>query len=234
MKYEIYCDESHPDAFWSKASNCASFLLIGGLWLPAELRSKVKTQIKDLRTKHQFKQEIKWRKVHRDRLEFYLSLVELFMMHGDQLRFRCIAVEAQKVDMIKFHNDDRELGFYKFYYQMIRYWIDDLNEYSIFCDLKTNRVRGRLYTLKRVLNNANLTAQVTNVQALPSLQVDLLQMADLLLGMASARMNNSIKPESAKNDLTKYLEQKLGVPRLTPTSRSCHKFNIFRIELQGG
>jgi hypothetical protein len=52
-------------------------------------------------------------------------------------------------------------GFYKFYYQVLHHWILDNNEYTVFCDLKQNRDRSRLTTLKRVLNTANRTSVIS-------------------------------------------------------------------------
>ena len=116
---------------------------------------------------------------------------------------------------------------------MLHHWILDFNSYRVFCDVKTNRDLKRLETLKACLRNANLNSQIQDVQALPSKQVVLIQLADLLLGMASARMNHTLRQGSAKEALVLYLEQKLN-RRLAATYRSEHKFNIFKINLQGG
>jgi hypothetical protein len=40
MEFEVYCDEAHPDLFTS-ANPKAQFLMIGSLWLPAELRDDI-------------------------------------------------------------------------------------------------------------------------------------------------------------------------------------------------
>lgn len=234
MKFDIYCDESHPDVFWSKAESRARFLLIGGLWLPTEERAAIKQAVSELKNEHGFHQEIKWHKVHGGKQEFYRALIDLFLRYELALRFRCIAVEGDKVDMVLFHQDDQELGFYKFYYQMVKHWLDDFNEYRLFCDEKTNRVGDRLETLRRTLDCANLTSNVLSVQALPSHEVVLIQLADFLLGMASSRLNESVAPGSSKDRLIQHLEQGLDVNRLGPTRKSERKFNIFKINLQGG
>jgi len=234
MKFEIYCDESHPDAFTSKSSDRARFLLIGSLWLPADHRNELKDRINGIKEAHQFPHELKWHKVHKDTEPLFRELVELFIGYEDRLRFRCIAVEAAKVDLVRFHESDQELGFYKFYYQLIRHWIDDFNEYRIFCDIKTNRVGNRLKTLQRVLNCGNITSEVASVQALPSHEVPLIQLADLLLGMASSRMNESIAEGSTKYRLVRYLEKRLRVRRIGHTSKRERKYNVFQINLQGG
>ena len=234
MKFQVYCDESHPDAFWSRSNSRATFLLIGSLWLPADLRQSIKDDINNLKRVHGFSQEIKWHKVHQGKKEFYEDLVDLFVDRGDQLRFRCIAVEASQVNLVQFHQGDKELGFYKFYYQMLKHWILDFNEYRIFCDEKTNRAADRLNVLRRTLDFSNYSSRVISVQALPSREVVLIQLADFLLGMVSSRLNNAVGPGSFKDQLISYMESRLRIPRISPTPKSEVKFNVFRINLQGG
>ena len=60
-----------------------------------------------------------------------------------------------------------------------------------------------------------------------------IQLTDFLLGMISSHFNETVKPDSVKAILIKYLEEKLGVD-LKPTSKSVTKVNIFKINLQGG
>jgi hypothetical protein len=160
--------------------------------------------------------------------------VDLFIGAGEDVRFRCIAVEAAKVNLVKFHQNDAELGFYKFYYQMLKHWMQDFNEYVVFCDEKTNRAKDRLKVLQQALSCATLMSKIASVQALPSREVVLLQLADFLLGIVSTRLNESAKPGSFKDRLAVYLERRLGRKRLGPTYLSEPKFNIFRIDLKGG
>jgi hypothetical protein len=231
MDFEVYCDENHPELFTSKKPT-VDYLMIGSLWLPASIRKEIKEHIWKLRKEHGVWGEIKWSKVSRRSLGFYMALIDLFESYGEQLRFRCIAVDHRQFDG-DFCLGDNELGFYKFYYQVLHHWILDFNQYSIFCDIKTNRDLTRLHTLKDCLNNANISASVQNIQALPSRQVVLIQLSDLLLGMASARLNKTLNAGSAKAELVAYLEYKLN-RLIEPTYHSEHKFNIFKINLQGG
>lgn len=232
MKFEVYCDETLPDLFTSGHPD-ARFLMIGSLWLPADLREVVKARIAGLRQQHGVHGEMKWRKVSPSKVGFYTDLIDLFMSFGLDLRFRCIAVEHKAMNL-GLHNGDAELGFYKFYYQVLHHWILDQNEYTVFCDLKRNRDRTRLATLKRVLNNANRTSSIRDVQSLPSPEVVLLQLCDVLLGAASARMNERKDLGAAKESVIAHLERRLNRTRLRPTHKSEEKFNIFRISLEGG
>lgn len=231
VKFEVYCDETLPDLFTS-AKPGVRYMMIGSLWLPADLRDEVKGRIAVLRDQHRVHGEMKWRKVSPSKLGFYTDLIDLFMSFGLDLRFRCIAVEHQAMDL-GLHNGDAELGFYKFYYQVLHHWILDQNIYTVFCDLKQNRDRTRLATLNRVLNNANRTSTIRDVQSLRSPEVVLLQLCDVLLGAASARMNAPENLGAAKETVIAHLERRLN-RRLGPTPKAEEKFNIFRIRLGGG
>jgi hypothetical protein len=232
MKFEVYCDESHPDLLCSQHP-AAQFMVIGGLWLPSERRDRMKADIHALRNKHRIGGEFKWQKVSPSRIDYYRELIDWFVAMGDDLRFRCIAVDHQQVDLLRFHNNDQELGFYKFYYQMLHHWILDFNQYAVFCDFKSNRVGTRLSELQRCLDNANLSSEVVNVQAIRSKESVLIQTADVLTGIAAARLNNKLKAGSAKWELVSHMEQALG-RQIAPTYRNEQKFNVFNINLSGG
>lgn len=232
MRFDVYCDESHPDLFASTHPP-AKYIVIGSLWLPTESRGALKTAIHSLRNKHKIGGEFKWQKVSPSRLAFYRELVQWFVSMGDVLRFRCIAVEQQKVNMLKFHENDQELGFYKFYYQLLHQWIFDFNEYFIFCDHKQNRTKTRLEDLRRCLTYTNLSSVISTVQSLRSEESVLIQLTDVLTGLASAKLNRQPDPQTAKGQVIQAVENSLGHP-IRPTSRTYHKFNVFLIDLRGG
>jgi hypothetical protein len=81
--------------------------------------------------------------------------------------------------------------------------------------------------------SANLSSDIVNVQATRSKESVLIQMADVLTGIAAARFNGSLKEGSAKWQLVCHLEQALGV-KIAATFRSEQKFNVFDIDLAGG
>ena len=97
MKFEVYCDESHPDVFFSK-KNPAKYLVIGSLWLEADVRAELKAAIHDLRDKHKIGPDFKWAKVSPNKAEFYHQLISLFFDYPDRVRFRCIARRKARLD----------------------------------------------------------------------------------------------------------------------------------------
>ena len=231
MRFEVYCDEANPDVLTSENAR-ARYLMIGSLWLPSELRAELKEEISGLRHRYQAWGEIKWRKISPSKRDFYLALADLFFSRGENLRFRCIAVDHTQLDMT-LHDGDGELGFYKFYYQLLHHWILDFNEYKIFCDAKTNRDPKRIPVLARCLSRANLSSTIASIQSLPSSEVVLIQLCDVLLGAASSRINGTLREGTVKAEFVSRLEQGLG-RCLAPTHKTEEKFNIFKIRLQGG
>jgi len=232
MKIDVYCDEAYPDLFSSQNPQ-ARYMIIGSLWLRAEDRMLYKNAIHRLRDQYRIGGEFKWRKVSPSRIEFYKALISWFCEQEENLRFRCIAIDNTQVNLVRFHENDQELGFYKFYYQLLHHWIHDFNEYSVFCDYKSNRVPNRLHVLKKCLKNANLSASVPNVQSIRSRESVLIQLTDFLIGITAERLNQKGTPGSAKQKVVQCLEHLLA-KKIAPTALSEKKFNIFKINLQGG
>jgi hypothetical protein len=231
MEYDIYCDESRSDIFTSqKTKDC--FMIIGGLWLETKNRNVFKKELADLKQNNKCLGELKWNKVSPSQEVFYKHLVDYFFQKGDELRFRCIVVEKNKVDLVRYHESDAELSFYKFYYQLLHHWILDFNAYSIFIDTKSNRVKDRINVLRNCLEKANISSEIKNVQALPSHEVVFIQLTDLLVGAVSASFNQSIVSHTKRN-IVSQIEKHLKHKILTPTSRDYLKFNVFKIHPGG-
>jgi hypothetical protein len=90
--------------------------------------------------------------------------------------------------------------------------------------MKTNRVGGRLERLREVLASANRFAFVEQIQALPSNEVDLLQLVDVLIGAVGYRFH-SRKGSNAKLRVVNRIEEHLGHP-IRKTPRHVEKFNV--------
>lgn len=229
MDFEVYCDESGLEALTRQEAH--RFTAIGGIWMPAKFREQFKHDLSGIKLNHGVHGELKWNKVSPRFVDLYKEVVTYFFQ-TPELRFRVILVESKLVDNITFNDKDAELGFYKFYYQLLHHWIFDFNSYNIFLDFKVNRNKGRLKELRQVLDNANLSSSVEQVQALPSNESLGIQLADVLTGIASAKFNSEITSR-AKQDLIVYTEELMG-KQIKPSPKWEEKFNVFRINLQGG
>ena len=230
MDFEIYCDESGLEALSNPQAH--NYSAIGGIWIPAQYRDELKKNLSAIKTKHNITGEFKWQKISPYYLSFYKEIIDYFFS-AQPLRFRVVLIESAKVNHIKFNDSDGELGFYKFYYQLLHHWIFDFNSYEIFTDLKINRDRGRLKDLKLVLEKSNLTSHIKQIQGLPSHQALGIQLADLLTGLVNSKFNRQLQG-TAKASLIKYVEEKYLGNSILPTPKWAEKFNVFKINLQGG
>lgn len=230
MDFEVYCDESGIEAL--NDSSQPKFFTIGGIWMPRPFRPIFKDKITSIKARHGVYGEVKWNKVSGKYLDLYQDLISYFF-ETPQLRFRAIVVDASLVDSNYFHNGDTELGFYKFYYQLLHHWIYDFNDYYIFLDQKVNRDKGRLKELQRLLDLSNLLSGIPQVQALPSDESVGIQLADLFTGLVRSKFNKSLSSE-AKISLISTIENKFLGNTIQPTTKREEKFNIFKINLEGG
>ena len=229
MEFDIYCDETLPDLFTSRRPH-ARYLMIGGLWILTKRRQEAKDKITALRQRHPVWGEMKWTKISPAKQAFYEDLIDLFISFDLDMRFRCIAVDHQHVDFGR-HENDKELGFYKFYYQLLHHWIEDTHQYHIFCDLKTNRDPKRLHQLKYYLCANNPLATITDIQSLPSPEVVLIQLCDVFLGIVSNRINEVPSTSQAKKAVVQRFIQRLNLKDIEPTQKTEKKFNLFKIRL---
>ena len=232
MEIDVYCDESHPDLFAS-GSSVFPYMVLGGLWCARGYRAQFKSELHELRDKHRYGGEFKWQKVAPAKAEFYLDLVEWFFEKGDDLRFRCIVIDKNKIDLARYHDGDQELGFYKFYFQLLKHWMKPDNSYQVFLDFKTNRQRDRLEVLRRCLVNACSGSEVLGVQAIRSRESVLIQVTDFLTGAASASLNRSIGTSDSKQKIVSEIEGRIG-GEIRATGQWEKKFNVFVIDLNGG
>jgi hypothetical protein len=226
MEFVIYCDESRHDH-----SPQNRFMSIGGLWVPRPLKEAMTQKFRAARESVNLKGEVKWSKVSQKRLADYQKLVDFFFDQPD-LRFRAIVVDQSKVDVNRFHGGDRELGFYKFYFEMIEKWILAGNRYLVLLDFKKNKGANRYTTLRRALENKiRGAAWIDDLTVIDSCQSPLAQLSDILTGAVAATCCGFTNA-SAKAQLAAYIGQRRGASLRTPdTNPAVTKLNVFGINL---
>ena len=226
---EVYCDESHPELFVGPRADIAK-AVIGSLWMPANFRSTFKEHVTTLREKHRVWGEVKWKKVSPSREAFYVDLIDYFF-NQPELQFRAIVIDSTKINLERFHSSDAELGFYKFYYQLLHHWINSRNTYTIFCDDKVNRDPRRLLELGTVLAKANRGATVAPLRTVSSSQSAGVQLCDVLLGATQWCANGVTGTSTSKVAVVARIQDRLG-HAIAPTLPSERKFNVFNIQLR--
>jgi len=227
QRYVIYCDEScheltphHP------------FMSIGGLKVLRAEKARLSVQLSQLKRSCGLNSELKWSKVSAKRLEDYEKVIDFFFEHP-AVSFRAIVVEQAKVRFEQYHGRDRELAFYKFYYEMLEKWLHAGNEYLILVDYKNNRGADRHTTLKTYLERyLHGKAWIKDLTIINSKETPLAQLCDIFTGCIAAA-NNGIREGSAKEDLAKYIVSRAGLDTLcVSTPLTADKFNIFKMDLR--
>lgn len=229
MKYEVYCDESCIEALFDKESH--DYTVIGGIWIPSDSRAEIKEKLNAIKARYGKMGELKWNKVSPSTKEMYKEVIDLFF-NTFNIRFRAITVNAKLVDNVTFNYGSGELGFYKFYFQLIQKWLIEGNSYKVFLDYKVNAQKSRVQDLCRILRYST-TATVELTQALPSEQSVLIQLADVLTGVVSSAFNDDDQTKESKRQLRMYVESYLG-QSIDATHPGETKFNVFNINLRKG
>lgn len=226
-RYVIYCDESCHDL-----TAHHTFMSIGGLKVPRDKKAELSRQLRQLMRSCNLNSELKWNKVSNKRLKDYEKIVAFFLEHAE-MQFRAIVVEQAKVELEKYHGKDRELAFYKFYYEMLEKWLQPGNEYLILLDHKSNRGADRYTTLKTYLERyLRGKAWISDLTIINSKETPLAQLCDILTGSIAAA-NNGIKEGTAKEELAKHIASLAGLSTLcTSTPLTADKLNIFKMDLR--
>ncbi len=228
MEYKIYCDESRHDGAHSHR-----YMAIGGLWVPVDDEPELLNAFREIRGKRLFNRELKWSKMKSPGV--YREMLDLFF-DAPSTAFRAIVVDQSRVDVARYHQGDNELGFYKFYYEMLEKWILPRNEYSVLLDHKQNRDPNRYSTMRRYLHNrgAKVGARIADLDTIDSAQEPMVQICDVLTGAIAASCCDDLRPGSPKEAVAAYIAKRAGFLSLKNSSLSpkFSKFNVFRIELR--
>lgn len=180
--------------------------------------------IKELKKKHNFYAEIKWNKVSKSKLKFYLDLIDYFF--STDLRFRAIGIDKSKVECERYGKsyDDH---YYTMYYYLLNHNLDMQYSYNVYLDIKDTLSAYKVKKLKDILNTKY--GVFRNIQNIRSNESLLLQLADFILGAISYNKNIPDKTNEAKLLIIERIKKHCNVD-LNSTNYS-EKLNLFFIEL---
>lgn len=232
--YNIYCDESCHLQF-----DNSDIMLIGGVTCERkkvrELSKKIRALKKQCGLKECF--EIKWTKVSPAKLDFYISLIDLFFEMP--LQFRCVIATGKKSLNHEAFNQTYDEWYYKMYYLLLRQMLEPTEEYSVYVDIKDTNGGRKVKELQEILNHSLYSFYNTciqKIQIVKSNEIELLQLCDLLIGCIgfSNRFLNPLPLDGlkenislAKIEMCQYLQSKAQRPLNQKTPIYESKFNIF-------
>lgn len=220
----VYCDEScHLENDHQKA------MALGCIWIAKSDVPRVTEELKAIKKAYNTNGELKWIKVSKKNLAFYLSLVDWFF-NESSLHFRALVVQDKSsLDHNKFNGGSHDAFYYKMYFTMLNGILIKENSHQIFIDKKDTRSRTKIHALKDILCrdrfdfNGHMVKEIRHIH---SDQVQLVQLTDFLLGSISYK-NRYLTTSTAKLAVIEKIEQKLGKTLLQSSPLSESKLNIF-------
>jgi len=220
----IYCDESRHEGQSSQR-----YMVIGGLWLPRDRRQELLAALHAVQRQYRIAGELKWRKVSRSRLAGYQALFD-FLASRDDVHFRCIVVDKTKVDLDKYFQNDRQLGFWVFYWHCLKQWMGNANTYYVSIDFKPESLLSGPRRLRQVLENECIRrCWLKSLECVDSRENLFCQVADVLIG-AVGYEHNGLAGSPAKQALAAHIACCYGRRDLKGSDQpSVPRFNIFCI-----
>lgn len=222
--YNIYCDEScHLE------HDNAKVMAIGGVWCPEDRKDAIFNDIRDIKRKHGLSPslEIKWHKVSKGKIDFYLDIVNYFF-HNDNLHFRVLVANKEEHNHEKYDITHDEL-YYKLYFDMLKTIFEPESAYNIYIDIKDTRSQEKVEGLHEALCNNHYDFDrklIRKVQQVRSHEVELVALADLLIG-AITYVNRGLNGNSAKERIVELIKEKTGYSLTSSTLYRETKFNVY-------
>jgi hypothetical protein len=222
-------------------------MVLGGIITPAANAAVLDGLMRAWRQDHKMFAELKWTKVTDQKFDDYKSFIDLFfdLAKRRKMLFKSIVLDAMRIDYKTYHGGDKEVGFYKFFYQLLlhsfaKHLVPARQRAIVYFDERTTSYS--LSDFHAILNNGikkkygikeNL---IRAVEVAKSHDHDLMQLADILMGAIGFHCNDwHLRPQSrkAKIDLANHIAGLLGLPSLqSPTPRGRDYFEIWRFRLK--
>lgn len=231
-RFSIYCDEScHLE------KDRQSAMVLGGIWCPSDQTAAIFRAVREIKTRHGFSSqfEIKWTKVSPSSkgMAFYADLVRFFLDDG-RLRFRGLLIPDKSKLRHDAFSQDHDTFYYKMYFLLLQRIFRANASFRIYIDIKDSRSSTKVQNLTRILRSKlgdHAGESVICIQQVRSHEVELLQLADLIIG-AIGYLNRglSVGPtvNAGKAAVINQLRDATGQGLDKSSMMGDEKFNLFR------
>ena len=222
--FNIYCDESchleHDES---------TVMVLGAVWCPLDKVREITERLREIKAAHGVapRFEVKWTKVSPAKQQLYLDLINYFF-DDDDLHFRALIVPDKTVLRHDAFAQTHDQWYYKMYYTMLKVMLDPQCRYRIYLDIKDTRGAGKIRKLHEVLSNSldDFSRDIIErMQVVRSDEVDILQLADLLIG-AIGYANRGLTTSAAKSAMIERIRKRSGYQLTRSTLIREAKVNI--------
>jgi hypothetical protein len=184
--------------------------------------------IREIKARHgMVGKEIKWNKVHKNKLAFYEEVITYFF-NTPALRFRSVIARKNGLNH-EAYNQTHDKWYYIMYYYLLNGVLSKRETFHIFIDIKDSCGSIHRQNLKKIICNKLLDFDmclIKDIQATKSDQVELVQLADLLIGCLM-HANDNRKPSPARDNLVELVKKLSRYSLKTSTTLGESKFNLF-------
>jgi hypothetical protein len=220
--YNIYCDES-----CHLMNDRQKVFVLGAIWVDKEKAAQAFDQLRELKSKHNLSPqfEAKWTKISIAKADYYCDLVRYFFDNAD-LHFRgLVAPDKTILDHAAF-GQDHNTWYYKMFYVLLSKIIKEDSEYNLYLDIKDTRSNLKVLELQRILNIASVQdIAIEKAQQIRSHEVELMQLADILIGALSYK-HRALEENEGKKKVIEVIENSIGKQMLDSSSVNEDKFNV--------
>jgi len=230
--YNVYCDEScHLE------NDHQQVMVLGAVWCILERCREINVRLREIKLKHGLspKFEVKWTKVSPAKHQFYLDWMDYFF-DNDNLHFRALIIPDKSILRHEaFPNQDHDIWYYKMYFDMLKVIFSPTQaRYRIYLDIKDTRSENKIRKLHEVLshNIYDFSREIIErLQPVHSSEVELLQLADLLIG-AISYANRGLHGNEGKQRLVDRMKKRSGYRLTNTTLYGERKVNLLRWRAQ--
>jgi hypothetical protein len=222
--FNVYCDEScHLE------SDSAAVMALGAIWCPLDTIKESTQRIREIKARHAIPvhSEIKWTKISPGNLQLYLDVVDYFF-DTDHLFFRALVAAKDSLRHADY-NQSHDDWYYKMYFDMIKWILEPESKFRIYLDIKDSRGGVKVAKLHDVLASSIYDFSrsiVERLQIVRSHDLDLMQIADILIG-AVAAANRGVTKSPAKQTIVERIRKRSRYSLQRSTLLREKKINLF-------
>lgn len=222
--FSLYIDES-----CHLPHDNSRYMVLGFICCETEKKGVISKKLRALKQEHGLRRnfELKWGQVSGSRLTYFKSVVDLFF-EEDSLTFRALIANKEGLDHAAFQQTHEE-WYYKMAYLLLKPALKQEVVFDIYFDRRDANEVGQIDNLNRILGNTpavSWSSTQGRKHSVDSKQVELIQLADLLIG-AISYTNRNLSTSQASIDLIQYIEQKAGLSLKSKTGLNAKKINLF-------
>lgn len=218
--FNLYCDESthlihdgHP------------YMLLSYISIAYPQIRLAKEEIKAIKRKFNYTEELKWTNVHSATYKVYAELVDWFFMND--LEFRAVVVDKSQIDEKRADYSFNDF-YFRMYFQLLHTKVDFQNRYNVFLDIKDTCSGEKLEKMKKIMS---YNSSIGTLQFIPSRESVFIQLADVLMGAINYNLRiqkGDVKGNViAKLKLIEKIKRHSNISLNTTTPLSRNKFNLF-------